>query len=192
MRYGVMQMTQDEVKRLLTIIVASYPNYKNENMKLTVNVWNEMLQEYSYEEAVLGLKTFIATDTSGFAPSIGQLIGMISKISNVEQLNENEAWSLVRRAIENGAYHSEEEFNKLPELVQKSVGSSSQLFVWATDKDYNEGVVSSHFINTYRIVCKRQEEYSRMPQEAKLRLEALRAQALGQKGVEAIEQREPT
>lgn len=185
-----MKLTQDEVKKLLTIIVASYPNYKADNIKITINVWHEMLKDYPYEDVVLGLKTFIATDTSGFAPSIGQLIGMINRTSRIENMNENEAWSLVRKAISNGAYNSEYEFERLPAIVKESVGSPNQLHIWATDPNYNEGVTSSHFINTYRTLCKRSEEESRMPKEARLKLETLRAQALGQKGQALLDDKE--
>lgn len=174
-------MTDEDVKRLQTIMVASYPNYKPENIKLTINVWHEMLRDYSYEEAVLALKTFIATDTSGFAPSVGQLIGMITKLNSVENMNPNEAWSLVREAISNGGYHSKEEFDKLPPLVQKAVGSPNQIYAWAMDEHFNESVVSSHFISVYKVICDRSDMEKRMPKEARLKLESIRAKALGQK-----------
>lgn len=175
-------MERDDVKKLIGIMVTSYPNYKPQDMKMTVDIWHEMLQDYLASDVFIALKSYIASDTSGFAPSIGQLINMICKMTKPQLMNEHEAWSLVRKALENGIYNSQKEFDNLPEAVQRAVGDANQLYVWATDMDYDESVISSNFMRAYRTVCARQEEYNRMPKEAQLRLESLRAQALGQKG----------
>lgn len=185
-------MSKEEVKKILAVMIASYPNYKPNDMQMTVNVWNEMLLDYDYRTVAVALKTYISTDRSGFAPSIGQIIDNIVKVNAPATMGEQEAWSLVRKALENGIYNSQREFDNLPDLVQKAVGSANQLHVWASDPDYDESVMSSNFMRSYRTVCARQEEYNRMPKEARLRIDALAKQALGQKGVEAIEQREPT
>ena len=182
-------MNRDDVKKIIGVMVTSYPNYKPQDMKMTVDIWHEMLQEYEASDVFMALKSYIASDTSGFAPSIGQLINMICKTTQPQLMNEHEAWSLVRKALENGIYNSQREFDNLPELVQKAVGSANQIHVWATDPDYDEGVMSSNFMRAYRTVCSRQEEYNRMPKEAQLRIDALRQQALGEKGVGMIEER---
>lgn len=182
-------MNRDDVKKIIGVMVTSYPNYKPQDMKMTVDIWHEMLQEYESSDVFMALKSYIASDTSGFAPSIGQLINMICKTTKPQLMNEHEAWSLVRKALENGIYNSQREFDNLPELVQKAVGSANQIHVWASDPDYDEGVMSSNFMRAYRTVCARQEEYNRMPKEAQLRIDALRQQALGEKGVGMIEER---
>ena len=171
-------------------MIASYPNYKPENMQMTVSVWKEMLLDYDYRTVAVALKTYIATDKSGFAPSIGQIIDNIEKVNAPANMGEQEAWTLVRKAIENGIYNSQREFDSLPDLVQKAVGSANQLHVWASDPEYNESVMSSNFMRSYRAVCTRQEEYNRMPKEAKLRIDAMTKQALGQKEQALIDDKE--
>lgn len=185
-------MDREDIKKVIGVMVTSYPNYKPQDMKMTVDIWHEMLQEYEASDVFMALKSYIASDTSGFAPSIGQLINMICKTTKPQLMNEHEAWSLVRKALENGIYNSQREFDNLPELVQKAVGSANQIHVWASDPDYDEGVMSSNFMRAYRTVCARQEEYNRMPKEAQLRIDALRQQALGEKGVGMIEERMQT
>jgi hypothetical protein len=79
-----------------------------------------------------------------------------------------EAWSLVSNAIKNGYYGAEEEFAKLPEVVQKAVGTPANLRAWAhTDEASIENVVQSNFMRTYRTVVKRETEYAKMPTSIK-------------------------
>lgn len=78
-------------------------------------------------------------------------------------LNELEAWSLVEKAIRNSIYNSQEEFSKLPPLVQKAVGSPNVLRLWAADGSYSEQVASSNFMRSYRNEAKKQEEYEKLP-----------------------------
>ena len=148
-------------------MVDSYPNYKPNNISETVDVWQMMLSEYTYEQISVALKAYILSDTSGFAPSIGQLVGKIQAITKPEELNEMEAWALVSKAIRNSGYNSVEEFAKLPPLVQKAVGLPDQLMTWALDENYNEQVVSSNFMRCYRTELARHEELSKMPAEIK-------------------------
>ena len=54
-----------------------YPNYKPSNLSETVDVWNMMLEEYSYEQVSVALKAYIHSDIRGFAKVIGQLINKL-------------------------------------------------------------------------------------------------------------------
>ena len=157
-------MTREETVKIIRIMVDSYPNYKPNNISETVDVWCMMLDEYTYEQVATGLKCYILSDKSGFAPAIGQIVDKIKIISEPQQLNELEAWSLVGKAIRNSNYHAEEEYKKLPLIVQKAVGSPTQLRNWGTsDIDSLESVVQSNFLRTYRAVVKREDEMSKMP-----------------------------
>lgn len=166
-------MTRDEIKQLLMRIQTVYPNWKPQtDLRFVVETWNEYLFDYSYEQMLLALKAFIATDTSGFAPNIGQLIEKARMISCPEEMNEMEAWALVSKALRNGYYGAEEEFEKLPPLIQKAVGQPSQLRQWAqTESNSIENVVQSNFLRTYRSVVNRSNEVARMPVEIRKMIE---------------------
>lgn len=175
-------MTREEIKKIIGGIIVSYPNYKPQDMSMTVQMWEMMLGEYDYRTVTMALKSYITTDTSGFAPSIGQIIEKIRLINrkNDEQLlTEAEAWSLVSKALRNSTYHSKEEFDKLPELVQKAVGSHEMLSVWAKDENYNENVVSSNFMRSYRAIVKRQEEYMALPTDVRQAIETAAVKQIG-------------
>lgn len=153
-----------------------YPNYKPNNLSETVDVWNMMLEAYSYNQVSIALKAYATSDTSGFAPSIGQLIGKIQTISQPQELDGMTAWGLVSKALRNGTYGAVEEFNKLPPLVRQAVGMPDNLKNWATS-DYQtiETVIQSNFLRTYETVVKRANEINRMPDNIKSLIEKANA-----------------
>lgn len=158
-------MTRDETKKIIRIMVDSYPNFKPSDISETIDVWCMMLDGFSYQQVSVALKAYILSDSSGFAPSIGALVDKIHGMSQPNELNEMEAWSLVSKAIRNGYYGAEEEFEKLPEMVQKAVGNPSNLRAWAhTDEQSIENVVQSNFMRTYRAVVKKQYEQEKIPE----------------------------
>lgn len=159
-------MTVNDARKIIAVMLVSYPNFKPIDTELMATTWVDMLNEYSYEQVSVALKCYITTDTSGFAPSIGQLIDKLKTVEQPQELNELQAWGLVRKAINNSGYHSEEEFAKLPPLVQKAVGTPGQLKQWGlSDIESIETVAQSNFMRTYRAVVKREDEVSRMPIE---------------------------
>lgn len=160
-------MTREETVKIIRIMVDSYPNYKPNDISETVDVWQTMLSDYDYNLVAMALKAYILSDTSGFAPSIGQLVSKIQTITKPHELSEMEAWSLVSKAIRNSGYNSVEEFAKLPPIVQNAVGLPDQLRTWALDENYNEQVISSNFMRCYRTELARNEELSKMPEEIK-------------------------
>ena len=165
-------MTREETVKIIRIMCDCYPNYKPSNLSETVDVWNMMLEEYSYSQISTALKTYVHSDTSGFAPSIGQLINKLHEVQSPQELNEMEAWSLVSKALRNGYYGAVEEFNKLPPLVQKAVGSPDNLRNWSqTDSGSIENVVQSNFMRSYRLVVNRENEIKKMPADVRTLIE---------------------
>ena len=166
-------MTKNEVIKLLMTIQTFYPNYQVENKEFTINAWYAIIGDCDYKPMEKALQAYITTDTSGFAPSIGQLLDKLHAIQNPQELNEMEAWSLVSKALRNGYYGAAEEFNKLPPLVQKAVGSPDNLRNWSqTDTNSIENVVQSNFMRTYRTVVNRAKEYQKMPKDIQALIES--------------------
>lgn len=156
-------LKREETVKIIRIICDCYPNYKPNNLTETVDVWNMMLSDYTYEQVSVALKAYILADTNGFAPSIGQLVDRVNTFSQPQELNELEAWSLVYKAIRNSGYNSEYEFSLLPDMVRKAVGTPNQLRTWAMDENFNEQVVSSHFVRCYRSEVAKDKDFRKMP-----------------------------
>ena len=153
-------MTRDETKELLMMIRAAYPNFnvKPEEMTPTINAWHMFLEEYPAEAVKAALQVYVKTNTTGFAPSVSQLINSMYAPSVQDRLSEGEAWAKVKKAIQDGNYHAEERFNELPEIIQKAVGNAGMIRQWAqTDTEEVNTVIMSNFQRNYRTVCQRQE-----------------------------------
>ena len=165
-------MTREETVKIIRIICGSFPNFKPSDLSETVDIWNMMLDEYTYNQIAGALKSYILSDSTGFAPSIGQLIAKVKTIEEPAQLNETEAWGLVSKAIRNGYYGAVEEFSKLPPLVQKAVGTPDNLRNWSqTNLESVETVIQSNFLRAYRAEAKRAAEISKMPSDIKTMIE---------------------
>lgn len=170
------KMTREQVGKLLMTIQAYYPNYNPPDKEITLNAWYIMFAEYPEELVLQALRACIATNTSGFAPDVGQIMSKIQIISQPQELDGMTAWGLVSKALRNGTYGAVEEFNKLPPLVRQAVGMPDNLKNWATS-DYQtiETVIQSNFLRTYETVVKRANEINRMPDNIKSLIEKTNA-----------------
>lgn len=169
-------MKREETVKIIRIMSDCYPNYKPNNLSETVDVWQMMLDEYSYNQVSIALKAYVTSDTSGFAPSVGEIVAKIQLVSQPQELDGMTAWGLVSKALRNGTYGAVEEFNKLPPLVKQAVGMPDNLKNWATS-DYQtiETVIQSNFLRTYEVIVKRANEINRMPDNIKSLIEKTNA-----------------
>lgn len=165
-------MTREETVEIIHIVCDCYPNFKPEDLSRTIDAWQVMLEEYSCEQVAVALKAYITSNTSGFAPSVGEIVAKIQLVSQPQELDGMTAWGLVSKALRNGTYGAVEEFKKLPPLVRQAVGMPDNLKNWATS-DYQtiETVIQSNFLRTYETVVKRANEINRMPDNIKSLIE---------------------
>lgn len=173
-------MTFTEMSDVLAIIGAVYPRFYanlNENdVKAMTNVW---LGFFANDDASLvsdAVKTFIANDTKGFPPVVGQIrekLDVINQAVHGFELTPQNAWGLVKRAMKDSAYHSAERFSELPDVVQEVVGSPSQLHDWAiSDDGASESVIASNFQRSYAARAAVHREIRRMPGDVRARIES--------------------
>lgn len=165
-------MTKREIAEMLTVVQANYPDtakgQSDAAFKAKVTLWYEFFQEHPKDLVHAAVMAFIANDTKGFMPNIGQINDYIQKLRGQDNMTEGEAWSYVAKALRNSAYNSAEEFTKLPERIQRLVGSHNQLREWALmDSETVQSVVSSNFQRTFRARQKNDTEYERLPGDVK-------------------------
>ena len=178
-------MMRDEIKEMLMVIQAAYPNYKPQDKTVAVNTWYMMLKDYEKEVVEAALKIYIASDTSGFAPAIGQLIDKINTVTAPPELNSMTAWGLVSKALRNGCYGAEQEFEKLPMTVKRAVGSPDNLRHWAqSDSKSIETVIQSNFIRTYEAEVRRKNEAAKTPPDVRALIDKISNQKLLESGKE--------
>ena len=165
-------MNDTEAAKVLATLKAAYPNtyrdMKPADAKAAVNLWTRMFKDYPYETIDGAVMGFIANDKKGFAPVPGQIMDMVLKITQEPELTEMDAWSMVSKALRNGIYGAEEEFDKLPEVVQQAVGSPSMIRNWAQmECDAVESVIQSNFMRSFRAKKKAQREMAALPADVK-------------------------
>ena len=171
-------MTEKEVRQLLAMPQAVYPTYNPPSREAAVNAWLLCLSEYDNSLVMAAFKAYMTTNASGFAPAPGQLIEILQNLTQPQELNELEAWSLVRKALSDSSYNSVERFQELPPIVQKAVGTPQQLKIWACDSEFNENVVSSNFIKTYKTEVKRATELNKMPNDVRKLIEMVNTNSI--------------
>ena len=123
-------MTVQETKQVIAVIANTYPSFQPKDFEGTVRAWAWALEPYDFTEVQKGLAAYIRNDTSGYAPTVGQLVGKARETLSGE-LSDGEAWGMVVIALRNGTYGAEREFAKLPEVVQRAVGSPQVITQWA-------------------------------------------------------------
>ena len=165
-------MTREDTIKVLSVLRGAYPAFYRDITKQeaesTIALWASMFEEEPYELVGAAVKAFISGDGKGFPPAIGQIKERIRLITTPEEMTEQEAWSLVSKALRNSTYGSEEEFAKLPPEVQAVVHDPGQLKQWAMSPAEDvESVIASNFMRSFRAKQKASKEYMALPTEVK-------------------------
>lgn len=161
-------MTKEEVGKVLALINAYYPYFfrdmNADGKRGIIALWERQFAEYEYAVVVSALDAYIAVDDQNKAPNVGMLKSLIRKMTQPEEMTEQEAWEKVANALRNSGYNSVEEYEKLPEQIQRVVGSANQLREWSQmDSDTLQSVVASNFQRSYRARTKSDKEYMAIP-----------------------------
>lgn len=160
----------------MDILKANYQNWNAD--KNTLVLWAQMFSDDPVQEVAAAVKAFIAQDTKGFAPVIGQIKQLMLKVKS-DDMGEGEAWMLIRKAISNGIYGSCEEFEQLPEILQRVVGSPDQLEQWAMLTDGLDTVVQSNVKRAYRQELEREQFNRALPTDVRTALTGDNQRLLG-------------
>lgn len=173
-------MNRKETLAIMSVLKAAYPGYYRDmsrtDAESVVALWEEMFRDDSAETVALAVKAHIANDKKGFPPHIGAIKDAIVKITTPEQMTEAEAWGLVSRAIRNGTYGAQREFDALPPTLQRLVGSPNQLREWAAmDADVVSSVISSNFQRSYRARAASEREMLSLPGDVRQAMQSIAA-----------------
>lgn len=153
-------MTREEWAVLVKAMKAVYTSPSFLPDQNAFDTWYGLLKDIDYKLLSFGLKKYMQTEWK--EPSIAALRECANSIApQSTELNETEAWEKVSKAIRNSGYHAEEEFARLPKLIQKAVSSPGQLREWALSENVDGtwlSVVQSNFQRTYRAEVQREQE----------------------------------
>lgn len=171
-------MTYRDTVQIMEILRTAYPNYyKNVgDIKQAAGLWSELFADDDPLVVAAAVKAFIVNDEKGFPPVIGQIKTMVRDLTSPNEMTEIEAWNLVFKALKRSYYYADEEYRKLPPVVQRIVGSPSVLRDWAQiDSKSVQTVIASNFQRSYRARAKSEHEFLSLPQSTREALSSLAA-----------------
>lgn len=184
-------MTESEMAKTFKVLQAVYPGKMLDVGGTAVNAWLRWLGKYPQSVVDRGIDYYVANDTKGFPPSVGQLLDAINKTSPavVEALTENEAWDAVAKALRNSGYNAAEEFNRLPnDLIRRVVGSPATLNRWANmDSATVHSIEKSNFLKSYRAELAKAQSLLKMPELSRPALPSSKPVMIETKRVEVEE-----
>ena len=161
-------MTSNETAKVMAVLKAAYPSYykgmSKQDAYAVVALWAELFADEPYELVEAAVKRLIACDTKGFPPVPGQVKEQIQRVLEPEETTPEEAWAVIKKALRNGYYGSQEEFAKLPFELQKLIGSPGRLRELAMmDAQAVETVEGSHFRKAYAARAAQLKEAAKLP-----------------------------
>lgn len=180
-------MTRQETLMLMGTLRVAYPQYyarqSVEEANAAVGLWQMMFAEDDAKLVSAAVKAFIATDTKGFPPAIGQIKDKLDKLraeAHGGELTAMEAWQIVRRAIGRSYYHAAEEFEKLPDTIRAVLGGPSALHDYANmDEETVNSVVASNFQRSFTARRDHVIEMRKLPEDVKLLLHSEEFKRIG-------------
>ena len=158
-------MTKEQFKILVKAMKAVYTNPGFIPDQYAFDVWYSILKDLDYATASRAVQMHMQTEES--PPTVAGIRKQSAKLKadETDDLNETAAWSLVLKAIRRSTYYSDEEFSKLPPVVQRAVSSPRQLREWATLEDVDGKtltVIQSNFQRTFRVEQQRERERNKL------------------------------
>ncbi len=118
--------------------------YDKEIDKEIMEMWLSFFKDNTTEEFKKAMNEHIKT--SRYFPTVADIKEKIYELNNSNE-SDTELWEKLLSAIRNSSYHSEEEFEKLPPVVQEYVRSPRQLQELAVmDSEKIHTIVKGQFL----------------------------------------------
>ncbi len=168
-------MVDEEFKILVKAMRAVYTQATFIPDQYAYRVWFKLLNDLDYKDCQRAVQEHMTT--CKFPPTIADIRTLVASyhVEREEGLGELEAWALVRRAVGNSIYASVAEFEKLPELVKKAVGSPENLCEWGkTEISETQTVIQSHFLRSFRIARERDIQQKKLQPHMRVALDVAR------------------
>lgn len=177
-------MTRNETAQIITIMQLNYPDtfqgMSDQTLFGLVDLWQRMFAEEPAALVQAAVEAHIRTSTDRFMPNIGVIKEEIRKLTAPKQMSEAEAWTRIKKALSNGFYGAEEEYAKLPPVLQRLVGSPNRLREWAQmDADTVEAVIGSNIQRSYRAISAQEAEWAKLPPGYREHMRQLAGQMFG-------------
>lgn len=165
-------MNRQETVSVLAVLRAAFPSFykgmERKELEGIVNLWHDMFQGDDANVVAGAVKALVATKTTGYPPTIGEVKEHVRRLTRPREMTEQEAWAHISKALRNSLYGSEEEFAKLPPVLQSVVHDPRQLREWAMmDEATVQSVVASNVQRSYRTRVQQARDFEALPEDVK-------------------------
>ena len=165
-------MTRKEVVSILAILQAAFPSFyrgvERHERDAIISLWEDMFRDDDPKLVAGAVKALIATKTEGYPPTIGEVKEHARRITKPREMTEQEAWAHISKALRNSLYGSEDEFAKLPPVLQSVVHDPRQLREWAMmDEATVQSVVASNVQRSFRARAQQARDFEALPEDVK-------------------------
>lgn len=182
-------MNKEETQKILTILRVNYPNnfksVANKNdMDLIVDTWDIQFKNYTLDEVFNAIMSLIATDTSGFAPSIGRVKDELNKKYKDSVMTDEEAWSIVLNSAKCNPTKAKSNFEALPGNIKKAVKHPKFLESLGNANISSQGTFKKDFVKNYNETI--ENDYQEMNANSITRLEFCKRNAIPKETIKAL------
>ena len=168
-------MDREEFKKIVKGMKSIYADPKFIADQFAFDMWYGLLGDLSYEVVAMAKQAYMQTEK--FAPTPADIRRYAYKITSpvTDDMSEVEAWGKVSKAICNSLYHSEEEFARLPKLIQQTLGNHIRLRELAElDAGQLQTIEASNFMRSYRARLEAHKRDSQLNDSLRLSINQMR------------------
>jgi hypothetical protein len=152
-------MTKEEIKNLLALATANFPNMQEKNMTPTAVLWDKMLSDIPYQLAEKALVKVLST--AKFFPTVAEIREAAAEITNPLPITAAEAWGQVMEAVRKfGSYRPTEAMEWLSPEVAVMVRRFGFVDICRSEQI---DVIRGQFIKLWDSQAKREKELMVLP-----------------------------
>lgn len=175
-------LSEEQFRVLVKAMWAIYPKATFIPTEESFKVWYSLLKDLPYETLSQAVQAHMQTNK--FPPTPADIREKAQQfVEQPEELYMSEGWAagLVMKAARNSTYGAEEEFAKLPPLVQDAVGSVEALrSLGALAPDVLASVAKGQFLASYRAKVKEHTEQQKFSPYLRQQVDSVKRTALGE------------
>ncbi len=155
-------MEREEFKKIIAGLNSIYSEKPPVPNQIVFDIWFNLLGDKPYE--VVSTACNVHISSSPFPPKPANILELCADVTSEPEIGGLEAWNMVYKAICNSSYNAENEYNKLPPVIQKTIGSYENLKEMAQMKiETVNSVEQSNFLKQYRITVERERKNKALP-----------------------------
>lgn len=164
-------MNKTETLQVMAILRSEYSDFcrgfSDSDIERKAALWQKLFSNDDAKLVNAAIIAIITSDQREFAPKPSHIKEVMRQLTAPDELDEDQAWELIRYAAAHSAYGAQEEYDRLPKNLQEMC-SPGQLYDWSQmDSDVFNSVIGSHFRKSYRARQQSQRRGSLLPADVK-------------------------